>query len=241
MGLEKNSHQPLYRQLMEELKNMIRDGKYKNGDKIPTEPELAEQYGVSRITVRKTIEELCKQGYLVKHQGKGTFVEAPKIYRKIESSSYRSFTETCQVNGKHPSSHVLSFQIQEAEKGQCEFFQLEPGEKLLHIRRVLSADDTPVILEDIYLPSKRFRNFQAAKLENGSLYRMLKEEYNLSVSKNSRSTIDVAIANQEIAENLQILSGEPVIIFCHYMRDSEDTPIYISYETIVGSRYTISI
>ena len=62
MKLEKNSHQPLYVQLMTELKQMIRSGKYAAGDKIPTEPELAEIYGVSRITVRKTIEQLCKEG-----------------------------------------------------------------------------------------------------------------------------------------------------------------------------------
>lgn len=65
--LNKNSIQPLYKQLMDIITSQLKNGTYKPGEKIPTEPELAELYQVSRITVRRTIEELCTQGYLVKH------------------------------------------------------------------------------------------------------------------------------------------------------------------------------
>ncbi len=81
MMLDKNSQQPLYVQLMRVIKDNIQNGQYKAGDQIPTETALSDTYGVSRITVRKTIEELCAQGFLVKRQGKGTFVEMPKIYQ----------------------------------------------------------------------------------------------------------------------------------------------------------------
>lgn len=68
------------------------NGTYKPGEKIPTEPELADLYHVSRITVRRTVEELCTQGYLIKHQGKGTFVKSPMIFRKFESQKNMSFS-----------------------------------------------------------------------------------------------------------------------------------------------------
>ncbi|MEY8355051.1 GntR family transcriptional regulator [Lachnospiraceae bacterium 54-53] len=241
MSLEKDSHQPLYRQLMKELKSLIRSGQYKPGDKIPTEPELSEQYDVSRITVRKTIEELCKQGYLVKQQGKGTFVEAPKIYRKIEQQSNESFTNTCRLNDRKPSSHVLFSSVVEPEKWQQDFLHLQEGENLLAISRVLSADGIPVIYEQIYLPEKRFADFQVNSLENGSLFQLLEERYHLKGSERSRSTIEIGTASQKIAENLNISAGEPVMILCNYMQDEQEQPIYISYETIVGSRYMISI
>lgn len=107
--LNKNSIQPLYKQLMDIITSQLKNGTYKPGEKIPTEPELAELYQVSRITVRRTIEELCTQGYLVKHQGKGTFVKSPMIFRKFESQKNMSFSESCRQNGRVSGSHVLAF------------------------------------------------------------------------------------------------------------------------------------
>lgn len=241
MALEKSSHHPLYRQLMEELKMLIHTGVYKYGEKIPTEPELASQYDVSRITVRRTIEELCTQGYLVKHQGKGTFVEAPKIYRKVEQQSNMSFTDACRINKREPSSHVLSCDIIQPEDWQQSFFHLEEADRLIYIQRILSADSIPVINEHIYLPTSRFAGFDAGKLENGSLFRLLEEEYHVSGSEKSRSTIEIGTASQNLSELLQILVGEPIMILSSYMEDEQANPLYMSREFIVGSRYMISI
>ena len=94
---------------MDIITSQIKNGTYKPGEKIPTEPELAELYQVSRITVRRTVEELCTQGYLIKHQGKGTFVKSPMIFRKFESQKNMSFSESCHQNDRIPESHVLSF------------------------------------------------------------------------------------------------------------------------------------
>ena len=76
---------------------------------------------MSRITVRRTIEELCAQGVLVKRQGKGTFVEAPRIYRKIENDNNMSFSAACRANGRRPSSHIISCTVSDAENWQNEF------------------------------------------------------------------------------------------------------------------------
>lgn len=241
MALEKTSHQPLYQQLMEELKMLIHTGVYKYGDKIPTEPELAQQYDVSRITVRRTIEELCSQGYLVKQQGKGTFVETPKIYRKVEQHSNMSFTEACKLNGRIPSSHVLSCEIVDPKEWHQSYLQLGEEEKLIYIQRILSADDIPIIYEDIYLPSEKFANFDSKSLENGSLFKVLKEQFNVISSEKSRSTIEIGTANQRISGLLKIPVGDPIMILKSYMEDDNKNPFYMSREFIVGSRYMISI
>lgn len=241
MPLDKNSQYPLYRQLMDEIKILINTGKYKAGDQIPTEPELAKQYNVSRITIRKTIDELCMRGYLIKCQGKGTFVEAPKIYRKVEQESNMSFTDACRMNGRKPTSHVLYCKLVEPEAWNNEFLQLPKGEMLYHVQRVLYADELPIIYEHIYLPYRNFPDFQAEKLENGSLFRLLEEEYHVNHDYKNRSTIEVATADQDIAEELQILIGEPVMLLSNYLRNEENQPVYMSSEIIVGSRYRISI
>ena len=91
---------PLYQQVIDIIKNEINSGAYKAGARIPNEFELAESYKVGRVTVRRAIEELVQQGYLTKRQGKGTFVNAPKLKRKIrQKDDVQSFSDACRVNG----------------------------------------------------------------------------------------------------------------------------------------------
>ncbi|HFZ0531578.1 TPA: GntR family transcriptional regulator, partial [Klebsiella pneumoniae] len=82
-GLQQNTSVPLYRQLKDKILSDISSGKLAEGEKIPTEIELSELYNISRITVRNAVKELVAEGYLVKKQGKGTFVCLPKIERKV--------------------------------------------------------------------------------------------------------------------------------------------------------------
>ena len=241
MELDKNSQLPLYSQLMKELKEQIQNGKYKPGDQIPTEIQLSETYQVSRITVRRTIEELCAQGVLVKRQGKGTFVEAPRIYRKIENDNNMSFSEACRMNGRRPSSHIISCTVMDAENWQSEFLKLSDDRRLYHIERGLSADDLPIIYEHIYIPVGRVTDLQAEQLENGSFTLMLREEYHIEESEKGRSTVEARLIPKEISECLKMNVGEPVMILTSYINDREENPLYISYEIIAGGRYRISI
>ena len=88
---------PLYQQVIDIIKNEINSGAYKSGARIPNEFELAESYKVGRVTVRRAIEELVQQGYLTKRQGKGTFVNAPKLKRKIrQKDDVQSFSDACR-------------------------------------------------------------------------------------------------------------------------------------------------
>ena len=83
ISLERTSTKPLFAQVAQSLNTSIASGGFRPGQQIPTEPELAATYGVSRITVRRAIEELCQHGLLIKRQGKGTFVRESKTARKI--------------------------------------------------------------------------------------------------------------------------------------------------------------
>ena len=82
MNKYKKSQMPLYAQLMKKIREQIQDGTFKAGDQIPTESELADMYQVSRITVRRTIEELCAQGFFDKETGKGNFCEGTKTFER---------------------------------------------------------------------------------------------------------------------------------------------------------------
>lgn len=212
MKLDKESTVSLYMQLMHVIKEQIHNGTYLEGEQIPTEGELSKMYNISRITIRRAIEELCQQGYLKKIQGKGTFVEAPKIYRKLEQDNNISFTEACKLNGCTSSSHVISFRIEKNKGEKTQFLQIGEESFVYHIQRILSADGLPVIFEDIYMEADRFPDFPIDHLENGSLTRLLEERYQICRQNKGRSIIEVGIVPEYIAHYLQVDENEPVML-----------------------------
>ena len=112
MAINDSAVVPLYQQVKDDIRAAIESGKYKTNEKIPPEPELSAEYSVSRITVRRAVEELCAEGYLVKMQGRGTFVSKPRIHRKFTSGrGAASFTEICKENGMVPGARLLNRQI----------------------------------------------------------------------------------------------------------------------------------
>lgn len=238
--LNKNSIQPLYKQLMDIIASQIKNGTYKPGEKIPTEPELAELYQVSRITVRRTVEELCTQGYLIKHQGKGTFVKSPMIFRKFETQKNMSFSESCRQNGRVPHSHVLTFCRKASDSITSDFLKLASDEEVFFLERLLLADEIPVIDVHTWLPVRLFPNFDPDAVENGSFFEYLKSTYRYSIAASSRSTVSVTVASADIAQTLNLSPGDPLMILDSYMQTPKGEPLYISREYIAGSRYTIS-
>ena len=136
--LKQDAITPLYVQLMEELETSIRNGVYKPGDKIMTEAEMAKEYGVSLITVRKAVGSLMEKGLVVRKQGKGTFVTKPKYSRNMKK--LQSFTEMCEQMGVKPGAQVLENRLIMADKKvadrldragqQCGlYFQTPPGRR----------------------------------------------------------------------------------------------------------------
>lgn len=135
------------------------------------EPELSAEYSVSRITVRRAVEELCAEGYLVKMQGRGTFVSKPRIHRKFTSGrNAASFTETCKENGMVPGARLLNRQIVPVRKDEEAFFHVGPEALLIYIQRLRTADGQPVFLENLFLPYEPYKNLMSENLNDVSMF-----------------------------------------------------------------------
>ena len=144
---------PLYQQIYDDIKTLIKKGEYQSGERIPSEPELSHTYSVSRITVRRAIEDLCTDGYLIKQQGRGTFVGSPRVERKFsQAQGPKSFADTCIDNGIVSGAHVIDTQIVPARPHELEFFGLSEGELLLYVHRVRTADGLAVCDENVFIP-----------------------------------------------------------------------------------------
>jgi GntR family transcriptional regulator len=238
MRLEFDSTTPLYQQLKETIKSDIVNKTYKQGQKIPTEIELSKLCGVSRITVRKAIEELCDEGYLIKKQGKGTFVRRKKIQRKIEHLV--SFSEACKQNNMTPSAIVLVKQIVELSPEVAEAFGMQIGQKMIEIKRLRKADDIPVMLEQIYFDYEHY-SFLLEEDLGGSLYALLEKAYGIIINATKDTYLDVVRADLKRAEPLEVDFGEPLFSINAKIYDQHDNLVHLAKEYIVCDCYRYAL
>lgn len=236
--LNADHQEPLYRQLKKAIQAAILNDTYQQGEKIPTEPELSEQYNVSRITVRKAVEELVKEGYLIKQQGKGTFVSLPKIDRKIEH--VMGFTAACQANGFTSHSEVTKTEVMKGDADLRKALQLEKDEKVLYIQRKRFAGDSPLMLENNYYPFNRY-SFLLDETLDGSLYDLLREKYEIFPNQSGKTTLEIALADEEQARLLETSIGKPLFYMNAVIYDQHGHPVHAGKQYIIGDRYQFTL
>lgn len=233
---------PLYQQIYDDIKEAIKAGTYQTGSQIPSEAELSREYSVSRITVRRAVEDLCSDGYLVKQQGRGTFVGAPHLQRRLtQARSTRTFTQFCEDNGVKPGGHVLEMPIVPARPHECRFFGIPEGSLLLYIHRVRTADGLPMCEENVFIPYEWAKGLLDEQLEDTSLFAAIERVTGHRVTSNAEWTIAAVKATTEQAANLAVSPGDPLL--CTNVRFTDETggPICIGRQYFVGSRYELSI
>ncbi|WP_172120219.1 GntR family transcriptional regulator [Actinomyces faecalis] len=133
----------------EYLLTLIADG-LGTGDAIPSERELCEVFKVSRMTVRQAVDTLVADGVLERHQGKGTFVAPPKMDLQLRLTSFR---EEMQRRGMTPGAVFLTAQTVSAPTPVAKALELEPGAQVHHLRRLLTADASPMAIEENWIPA----------------------------------------------------------------------------------------
>lgn len=233
---------PLYQQMYSDIKGLIKSGAYKAGDQIPSESELSQKYSVSRITVRRAIEGLCSDGYLSKKQGRGTFVRTSRLHRRLsQSREVRSFSSMCAESGATQGARLLDRQIVPARPEELEFFSLEEGALLLYIHRIRTADDTPILDENVFIPYSWASELFSMPLENKSIFDAIYEVMGRRPATSSVWTVSAVRATTEQSVNLEISSGDPLISTVNYYTDANGKPVCIGRDFFVGSRYELCL
>src|SRR6201987_5500740 len=133
---------PLYSRVETVLASEIADGALKVGDQLPTEDSLIARFEVSRITVRRAIQNLVSRGLVEIRRGKGTFVAAPKILQDLKELS--GFVEDMHVLGRKPTARVIGREVVTANATVARHLALTRGERVVRIRRVRLADGVPL-------------------------------------------------------------------------------------------------
>ncbi len=235
--LKQDAITPLYVQLMEELETSIRNGVYKPGDKIMTEAEMAREYGVSLITVRKAVGSLMEKGLVVRKQGKGTFVTKPKYSRNMKK--LQSFTEMCEQMGVKPGARVLENRLIMADKKVADRLGIEPGSNVVYISRLRLADGEPVQVEKSYFPLK-YAFLLEEDLNDGSMFECLKEKAGAKVAS-SEKMIELCRATAEEAALMDVKKGDYLLFVKSTAYDENGEPMYAGIQLINGDRFSLYV
>lgn len=248
--LDEGSSTPLYAQLRDLLKGQIADGAFVPGERIPSEDKLNGLYGVSRITVRRALQELVDEGYLVKCPGKGTYVServpgapahAKVRARFTQNNDVQSFTEACESNGQAAGAHLLALEEVDGFEGARDFFGFGAEGRLLRVVRIRTADRTPIMVEENYFPAGEYGFLREADFEDTSLYDIVTAGGHGDPMLTEPCALDLEKAPAEMAPYLDVPIGEP--LFCLEGRyfDADGSPMYLGRQHIVGTRYTFRI
>jgi len=208
MGLKRDNSVPLYHQLRDLLREQIESGQLPPHTRLPSETELQQRYGVSRMTVRLAMGALVNDGLVYRHPGKGSFVAPPRVSKRFVSMI--SFTEELRLRGFRPSSKVLEAREVPAASDIALRLHIQPGAPVFRVRRIRYADGEPVGLNTSHLRVDLCPGILDENLAEGSLYKLIESRYGLRITRAERSLASIPCP-ATVADILGVRPGDPVL------------------------------
>lgn len=226
--------EPLYAQIANDLRENIRTEKWVEGQRIPTEMDLCDIYHVSRITIRKAIDELVRENLLIRKRAKGTFVNHFSPEKTNHVTMIKSFTQELLEQGKIATTIKAEVEKIPADYQLAKYLKINPGEDVLMLKRVRGSEDDYLAYFITYVPFKPFFSL-SSKDYYGSFYDYL-QEFNIFLTKESEY-IEAMIANSELQSILKLNKHEPILKRVRFTGDpnlhfSEYTECYY-----IGNKY----
>src|SRR3954454_11866354 len=179
------------------------------GDALPPERRLATDLGVSRPTLRAVIDELVREGLLLRRQGSGTYVAEPKIALPLTMTS---FSEDMARRGMRPGSRVVSFERTSAGAKLGQRLQISPLDEVWVITRLRLADDETMAIEWLHAPYALLGDLRREELSDHSYYELLRERRGITISSGTQ-TIEPTVTSPEEAELLGVPLHSAAFLF----------------------------
>lgn len=225
---------PLYVQITEGLIAQIESGALCPGEQLPPERELSENFGVTRMTLRRALRVLEVQGLIIRKHGIGTFIAEPKIDRKMEVV-FR-FSSDMQQRGFKPQTKLINFEQIMAESSMAKDLMVPISAQIYSILRLRSINNEPVMLESYLIPVARFPELDQYDLENRSIYEILEDEYGVSIAR-ARQSFEPVVATDFEAKLLNIPVGDALMMEKRLSYDAHNLPIEIGKDRYRGDRF----
>lgn len=237
--INKNSPIPLYYQLKKKIENIIKSGKLKPGDAIPTEIEFMKRYAVSRTTVRNAILQMVNEGYLRRVIGKGTFIKTHPIKSKILGNLI-GFSKEMEQKGISHFTKVLGKDIVLAPIRVADMFQITTNDLVFYLKRLRFVEGKPIIIVENYVPAYLCPGIEKEDFKNGSLYNLLKTKFGLNIHHGRREFEPINSLSKEEIELLEVSPGTPLLYVESVTFTENNVPIEYFQSKILG-KFTIDL
>ncbi len=228
---------PLHHQALLDLSAALDSGEWRPGDRLPTERDLAADYGCSLITVRRALDELVREGRLERTRGRGTFVKVPPIVRDLMAPV--GFTDEMRPLGLRPYAVVVTSRTEIAQPAVAEALRLPVGASVHYLERVRGASGVPYLLEQAYLPAERFPGLLDEDYTTASLYDVLERRYDCRVTL-TRETIAACVPTAREARLLNMAQSRPSL-WLEGIAIALEGPVEFSRTIVSGVRARYSI
>lgn len=207
------SGKPLYLQVKEKIAALIDSGEYLPGEMIPSEREMAKEFDVNRMTVKKAVSMLVEEGLLVSEAGRGTFVRKfdTRLSMGDVKTQRKAISELVRLTGQVPKNKVILNEVMPCPPSVCEKLNLTPEDEVFVLHRIRYSGKDPVALEYTHLPVKFFPDIASVDFTDISLYGYMKS-LSLHPEKMERRLILMPVNARE-AKHLEVIEGDPVYFF----------------------------
>jgi GntR family transcriptional regulator len=204
---------------------------------LPSDAQLCEEFGVSRMTARNAVQRLVQEGLVYRLPGRGTFVADSGAHRK--ASNLTNFTDEMRRRGREPSSRLLQRAIRPAREPESRWLRVPEGTEIVVVRRLRLADGEPVALEEAALRRDAAPAVLGADLEAGSLHATLVGAGLLPTS--GRATLRSEAAGRDEAKLLDVPKGWPLLVERRVILDPEGVPLETTETRYAAGRYAIDV
>lgn len=200
---------PLYLQIASQLRRNIQESVFKVGDRLPTETELSERFGVNRHTLRRAIEVLRQEGIVGVERGRGTFVMADPI--AVPIGKRVRFNESLKAQSLQPVWQVLRIVEINADARLSKRLEIDVGASVILFERLSSIDDIPISICSSYFPGQHFPGLIDHCQTYRSISKMLQQEYGRDHIRRS-TRVSARLAQAKDARLLKMPANGPILL-----------------------------
>lgn len=226
---------PRYREIEAVLRTRI--ARLRPGQRLPSDADLCDEFGVSRMTARHAMSQLADEGLVRRDPGRGTFVAEPPTHRR--ANFLMTFSHEMRRQGRVPSSRIVERRVRPPTDPERAALRIGRGTEVVELRRVRLADHEPMALETAVLTARCVEAVMAADLESGSLHEALISDG--LVPTRGNSTIGAEAASSDDALLLGVRAGAPMLVERRLIYDQQGRPIERTESRYAADRYGLNV
>lgn len=225
----------LYPKIKEDILKDIQNGVYVEGKMLPPEREFTDKYQVSRMTIRRALEELIQDGVLIRKSGSGVLIAKNKQSRSMSKVSIQKDEDIIKTYGK-VTIKVLSKKTVINHPLAMRYLDIEPDEEVYQLKRVQYGNKTPIVYENIFLPKRYFNSIEDIDCSR-SMSEIVKHTIKTSEATNRTIEVEAHLASKKLSTYLEIAKNAPVLQTTVIEKDSQNNPLYCGVDSFDATEF----